>query len=285
MTYVVCYSGGHSSALVAIEAVRRYGRDNVILLNHDISSKVEHADIKRFKNEVADCLGVPITYANHPDFENMTPLAISRAKSGFSDGVNQTFCTYYLKTIPFMKWLKDEFPISGETRKDRHLGAMPIGGQMQEDVKVLYGFDGNELHRIQRRNGVMITHGYHTEFPLYNWPRTIEKTEDIGIARPRTYSIYKHANCKACLKAGRQHWYCIFCLEPELWEEAKQAESEIGHSIIKGVYLEELEPQFIEMRDRKHICPSDKGNSASFWAKVNATLPDQTSMFPCECAI
>ena len=49
MKYVVCYSGGHSSALAAIETVRRYGSENVILLNHDISSKVEHSKIKIFK--------------------------------------------------------------------------------------------------------------------------------------------------------------------------------------------------------------------------------------------
>ena len=54
MKYVVCYSGGHSSAIAAIETARRYGAENVILLNHDINPKVEDADIKRFKKEVAD---------------------------------------------------------------------------------------------------------------------------------------------------------------------------------------------------------------------------------------
>jgi hypothetical protein len=61
----VCYSGGHSSALVAIEVVRRFGADGVVLLNHDINGRVEDADVKRFKREVAAFLGLPITYANH----------------------------------------------------------------------------------------------------------------------------------------------------------------------------------------------------------------------------
>jgi PP-loop superfamily ATP-utilizing enzyme len=56
--YVVCFSGGHSSALVAIETVRKYGKENVILLNHDISISVEDEDIKRFKNEVAQYLDI-----------------------------------------------------------------------------------------------------------------------------------------------------------------------------------------------------------------------------------
>ena len=43
MTHIVCFSGGESSAIVAIEVVRKFGKENVVLLNHDISSKIEHA--------------------------------------------------------------------------------------------------------------------------------------------------------------------------------------------------------------------------------------------------
>ena len=39
--------------LVAIEVLRKYGKENIILLNHDIHESVEDADIKRFKVEVA----------------------------------------------------------------------------------------------------------------------------------------------------------------------------------------------------------------------------------------
>ena len=63
MKHIVCYSGGHSSAIVAIEVVRKFGAENVILLNHDISPKVEHEDIKRFKNEISAYIGVEITHA------------------------------------------------------------------------------------------------------------------------------------------------------------------------------------------------------------------------------
>ena len=73
MQYVVCYSGGHSSALAAVETVRRFGNENVILLNHDISSKVESIKIKKFKNQVAEYLQLPITYANCEGFEQKPP--------------------------------------------------------------------------------------------------------------------------------------------------------------------------------------------------------------------
>lgn len=261
---IVCYSGGHSSALVAVEAVRKYGKDNVVLLNHDISSKVEHADIKRFKQEVADYLGLPVTQANMEGFEELPPLKIARKLECFTNmQTQQALCTHRLKTEPFMNWLKDNY---------------------QPGDKILYGFDVNEEYRIQRRIGVMGINGYLTDYPLARWDRTIVNIEDAGIARPITYKIFKHANCIGCLKAGRQHWYIVYCLYPEIYEEAIEAENEIGYSIIKDIYLEELVPKYKAMQ-AAGICPSEKGNSAAFWAKVEKALGGQKSFLPCECAI
>ena len=121
-------------------------------------------------------------------------------------------------------------------------------------------------------------------FPLADWQRTIWATEEVGIARPSTYGTYKHANCIGCLKAGKQHWYCVYCLRPDIWEEAKAAEETIGYSIIKGVYLKELEPKFREMRDVLRIVPTDKTNSARFWKEVREAMPEEQLEIPCDCS-
>lgn len=262
---IVCFSGGHSSALAAIETVRRFGKENVILLNHNISSHVEHEDIKRFKQDISDYLGVPVTYANADNYEEMTPLEVCKSKAAFSSGNQHTFCTYELKTKPFYEYLEKNFPKSTDTH-------------------IVYGFDANEENRINRRTDIIRAMGYTPEFPLTESKRTIYATEEIGIARPSTYKTYKHANCIGCLKAGRQHWYCVFCLRPDIFGEAKQAEDQIGYSIIKGVYLKDLEPKFKEMRDKKHILPTDKTDSAGFWKEVNTVLPEQETLFPCDCS-
>ena len=265
MKYIVCYSGGHSSALVAVEAVRRYGKDNVILLNHDISSKVEHEDIKRFKQEVADYLGLSITYANADNFEEMTPLNVSLKNKAFQAVPGQALCTSRLKTQPFYDYL-------AEHCTDK------------ENFTILYGFDENEENRIMRRTTIMRSMGYKTEYPLANWERTIFNTEEIGISKPVTYRIYKHANCIGCLKAGRQHWYVVYCLRPDIFNLAKEAEKEIGYSIIKDVFMSELEPIFAEMKNEKGICPTEKMESNSFWAMVENILPEQESFLPCDCS-
>lgn len=113
--HVVCYSGGHSSALVAIEVVRKYGKENVILLNHNVSSKVEHADIKRFKQEVADYLGIVITYANMKDWETKDQLDVCMEIGAFKVGNGTALCTNRMKTEPFHKWLKDNYTVNPGT--------------------------------------------------------------------------------------------------------------------------------------------------------------------------
>jgi len=250
---IVCFSGGHSSALAAIETARKYGVADMVLLNHDISPHVEHEDIKRFKQEVAAYLGLPITYANMSGWETTPPLAVAVANKAFKAYGCPGICTSRLKTGPFHEWLRE----NGE-RGDC----------------VVYGFDAEEKNRMIRRSDIMSALGYEAVFPLVEWERTIYATEEIGIARPSTYEIYKHANCIGCLKAGKQHWYCVYCLRPDIWGEAKAAEEQIGHSIIKGVYLKELEPRFQEMRDTLRIVPTDKTNSARFWKQVREAIPE-----------
>lgn len=265
MKYIVCYSGGHSSAIVAVEAVRKYGKENVILLNHDISSLVEHQDIKRFKEEVANFLGIEITYCNADDYENLTPIDVALKNKGFQFAPGKALCTARLKTEPFYRYLKESCPD-------------------KENYTILYGFDAEETGRISNKTTVMRSMGYKVDFPLAYWESTIENIEEVGILRPITYKIFKHANCIGCLKAGRQHWYVVYCLRRDIFNKAMAAEEELGHSIIKDIYLKDLVPIYEDVM-AKGICPNDKENSATFWARVKNAIPEQASFMPCDCAV
>jgi hypothetical protein len=265
--HIVCYSGGHSSALVAIEVVKKYGKDNVILLNHDINSLVETEDIKRFKNEVAKYLGIDITYANHPEFATKDQFDVVVAKKGFKFGNSTAVCTYELKTLPFEKYLKENF-------KDKN-------------CILYYGFDKNETARIQRRASILAEKGYKSDYPLAFWTRTIETTKEININPPNTYSIWKHANCTGCLKAGKQHWYLVYLHRPDLWEKAKQAEDVIGYSILKDVYLEDLEEDFSKLKC-KGIETTEHEDGRTFMARARKVIKiEQEDLFikPCECFV
>ncbi len=234
--HIVCFSGGHSSGLVAIEVVRKFGKENVVLLNHDINKDVEDQDIKRFKQEVADHLGIPITYANYkglPTEDLPDQFDISLMKKGFKQpGTGNAFCTYELKTKPFHDYLKTNFP--------------------EKNCVCYYGFDSNENTRIQRRAGIMSAMGYRTDFPLALWERTILSTLEVAIPPPITYSHYKHANCAGCEKGGLQHWYVTYCREYRIFKKASKTEDELGYSLLRRfnepIYLSELEPIFKRMK-------------------------------------
>ena len=73
-------------------------------------------------------------------------------------------------------------------------------------------------------------------------------------------------------------------LEASLSQPAEAAEEEIGYSIIKGVYLKELEPEFEEMSDTLHIVPTDKTSSARFWKQVRKAMPEEQLEIPCDCS-
>lgn len=265
--HIVCYSGGHSSALVAIEVARRFGTENLILLNHDINPTVEEADIKRFKNEVADYVGVPITYANHPEWNTKDQFDVVIDARAFKVGNGTALCTNRLKTAPFDRYLKQHHP--------------------EKDVVIYYGFDDNEMNRVARRKQILGIQGYASDYPLALWEdRTISSTTEVGIAPPNTYGKFKHANCTGCLKAGKQHWYIVFCNRPDIWAKAKVAEEEIGYSILNEGYLSEIEDMFTQMRDLG-IETTEHEDPRTFFARVRKLTAFQVKsdadMKPCEC--
>lgn len=275
MKYIVCYSGGHSSARVAVEAVRKHGKENVILLNHNISPKAELQDVKRFKQEVANYLGLEITYANMDCWEEKDQFDVCLELGGWKFNNSPVLCTYNMKTKPFYKWLNENVDHD------------------KENFTMLYGFDANERTRIERRVGIMAIEGYKTEYPLASWAITINSIEELDIKLPEQYAIFGHANCIGCLKAGRQHWYIVYCYYNDIFNKAMKAESEIGFSILKDIYLEELEPLFSKMKEAK-VQPTEKIQSCTWWAVAKEKLTNfelgQVKMFddeinmPCDCS-
>lgn len=251
--HVVCYSGGIASALVAVEVVRLHGREHTVLVNHDISSWVEDQDIKRFKREVAAYLGMPITQVNiggelDPDLIPDQFDVCMEAKA-FKVGTGTELCTNRLKTDPFIRWLKTACPFPGE-------------------VTCYYGFEEDEPERVGRRRRILGEMGYCSDFPLADWEaaeRTIQSLDEIGIAVPSTYEIWKHGNCQGCLKAGLQHWYVVWCLRPDIWAKAKQAEAHIGYTIHRDKPLESLEPRFAAMQAAR-VPATEQMPSGQFWS-------------------
>lgn len=116
------------------------------------------------------------------------------------------------------------------------------------------------------------------------YQRTIEHISEIGINPPNTYSFWKHANCLGCLKAGKQHWYCVYVHRRDIFEEAKETEAIVGHAIIdKDVWLKDLEKDFEKML-ANGVPANENIPDGKFWKSARKyTKKGFQDMFPCEC--
>lgn len=121
-----------------------------------------------------------------------------------------------------------------------------------EDITYVRGFDCNEKHRADRLVETMVDFSH--EFPLIEKGLTKQDAhgicEALGIKRPVMYDMgYQNNNCIGCIKGGKGYWNKIRKDFPDVFEDRAKMEREIGHSIIKDCYLDELDPEAGRMQD------------------------------------
>ena len=104
-------------------------------------------------------------------------------------------CTYNLKTEPFSFYLQNNFP-----REKKMIS-------VKEDCTIYYGFDANEMHRVQRRVGILLNMGYKSDYPLALWgDRTIFSTKEIGIEQQYLIQNYLYQSIHAPFVVSLGHW-------------------------------------------------------------------------------
>lgn len=113
------------------------------------------------------------------------------------------------------------------------------------DLTYVWGYDLNEKHRAERLDEA--TPDIKNQYPLIERGLTKQEAHGIldmlGIKRPAMYDMgYSNNNCIGCVKGGMGYWNRIRVDFPEVFQRMSELEREIGHSCIKGVYLDELEP-------------------------------------------
>ena len=117
--------------------------------------------------------------------------------------------------------------------------------QGKKDLTYIWGYDLSEKHRAERLLEAMPE--FNHKFPLIE--RGFSKEDchgilrELGIKRPLMYEIgYRNNNCIGCVKGGMGYWNRIRKDFPEVFEARAKLEREIGASCIKGVFLDELDP-------------------------------------------
>lgn len=115
----------------------------------------------------------------------------------------------------------------------------------KKDLVYVWGYDVTEKHRSERILEAMPQQEH--IFPLIERELTKEDchgmARKLGIKRPAMYDLgYRNNNCIGCVKGGMGYWNKIRVDFPEVFAERAKQEREIGHTCIKGIYLDKLDP-------------------------------------------
>lgn len=180
----------------------------------------QHPDSLRFLKDCENVLGKEIEILQSDRYKNVGEVIRSRK---YINGPKGAPCTSILKKEVRRKWEREN--------PDHHI--------------YVWGFDVNEKARADRIVETMSD--YEHEFPLIENNLTKEECHGIayklGVDRPAMYELgYPNNNCIGCVKGGMGYWNKIRVDFPNVFEERARQEREIGHSCIKGVFLDELEP-------------------------------------------
>ena len=207
------FSAGVSSAVATKLMIDRI--DEIIYTHIDD----QHSDTMRFVKECEEWFGKPVTILQSP-YKCVNNAACGVA---YVNGPAGAACTRLLKRRVRQEWE------SKQTRKPQYV----------------WGLDAQEFHRADRIMHAM--HEFFHFFPLID--RHIGKAEAheilkaSGIKRPAMYDLgYSNNNCIGCVKGGMGYWNKIRVDFPEVFAMRCAMERKIGATCIKGIYLDELDP-------------------------------------------
>ena len=219
MKQIVMFSGGASSSYLAYLVAKEYGKKNTILLH--TPTYAEDPDADRFRKEVADFIGLPITIQE--DGRSLWQLI---EDNNCLPSFHIPFCTTELKIKQSRKYFKK-------------LKAQSI------DFVVHYGYGADEWRRVQKQSARFKKEGIKSQYLIFE--RKISNKEikriiqeEWQIALPRTYKYLKHNNCIPCFKGGKGHFKQVAKYYPEQFKRAMQLEEKIGHTVFKDCSLRDI---------------------------------------------
>jgi hypothetical protein len=244
--HVVGFSGGVASA-VAAKIIYDKHPTNTVLLFHD--TKTEPDDNDRFRCEVSDYIGCPVT----EDSDGRDIWGVFDDCGYLGNGRN-TPCSRILKQERSLAWL-----------------------QCHPGAALYIGFTSEESGRAQRTWARYQKHDIDVGFPLIEaglskrdcWRRVTECWE---IKPPQMYEWADHANCVPCVKGKKAYWGLIHTYDRAAWERAADAEDHFGHTIFTEAG---------SLRDELNNCLRLAGD----YMKKRGAAESQGELFdaPCEC--
>jgi 3'-phosphoadenosine 5'-phosphosulfate sulfotransferase (PAPS reductase)/FAD synthetase len=219
LKHVVMFSGGAGSSYEAKLTVEKYGKDNTIILH--TPTYAESPDADRFRQQVADYIGLPITVQE--DGRSLNEL-IEDNKILPSNFI--PYCTRILKLEQSRKYYK----------------------QLQEEGEefvVHFGYTIDEWRRVQKQKARFESEGLKYENLLFESKISNEEVKNIikdewKICLPETYKYLKHNNCIPCYKGSKSHFIKVAKYYPKEYLEAMYYAEKFDSQPFKEITLREL---------------------------------------------
>jgi len=212
------FSGGVTSAVATKIALQRYKNVTPVF----IETGGHHRDMPRFIKDCEDWFGTTIKIIQDIRFKDHIDLCEKLRVVNFVGGAE---CSRTLKKKQRQKFEK----------------------QHQIDAQVFgFEYEKKEINRALR---------FAEQNPQINLlcpliERKLNKAgcmsvlEKAGIELPAMYKLgYSNNNCVGCVKGGMGYWNKIREDFPGQFDRMKIVERKVGHSCIKGVFLDELDPR------------------------------------------
>lgn len=181
----------------------------------------QHNDSLRYLHDCEELLGRKITILQS-EFKSVDEICLY---SKFVKSAYGAKCTETLKKKVRIRWEYE---------------------QLDDDITYVWGFDCNERHRADRLLESMPK--FKHRFPLIEQSLLKEDVHgmcaEMGLIRPIMYDLgYSNNNCIGCIKGGMAYWNKIRIDFPEVFAKRAKMERVIGHSCLRDVFLDELDPE------------------------------------------
>lgn len=214
MLTVSWFSAGGSSAVATKLMIDKI--DRIFYLHIDD----QHPDTMRFVKDCEQWFGKQVEILQSP-YKSVENACRGMA---YVNGVHGAPCTKLLKRRVRMEWEKLQ----------------------TEELTYVWGMDLDEKNRADRLYQTMPNQEH--LFPLIDAKLSKTEVHQIlnasGIKRPTMYDLgYSNNNCIGCVKGGMGYWNHIRVDFPEVFKARAEMERIIGGTCIKGVYLDELDPE------------------------------------------
>lgn len=243
-------SGGLGSWCGGRRATDALGSERVTNLFTDVKGSLdnphegEDEDTYRFLHEAAADLGGEFVYLH--DGRSIWDVFLEPA-FGWLGNSSLSHCSWVLKTLPARKWLDEN--------RDPRTTWVAVGMDWTETHRHV-GVHRNYTHTIEGcaapaicrslfdENGRLAGPGCKnlleypwrvlmpmTERPKWAKPQVLRLLRERGLTPPRMYALgFAHANCLACVKAGKAHWKHLYEVKPETYLYAERREQEFRDS-------------------------------------------------------